>query len=108
LPPEGSSVLRFKRAAALEVRRRLRALVGGDAAGVTVLTYHSMALRLTGMSLGRLAQVDREPDFDDVVRRAVDLLEGRVEAMICATGCSPATGLSWSTNIRTSMLSSTI
>jgi ATP-dependent DNA helicase RecQ len=80
VPPESIIVLAFNRSAAVEIRRRLRALVDHDAAGVTVLTYHAMALRLTGMSLGALAQGDQEPDFDAVMRRAVDLLEGRVEA----------------------------
>jgi len=80
VPCDSIIVLTFNRSAAVEVRRRLRALVGDDAAGVAVLTYHAMALRLTGMSLGFLAESDAEPDFDDVVRRALDLLEGRVEA----------------------------
>ena len=37
-------------------------------------------MRLTGISLGALAQTDQTPDFDAVLRQAVDLLEGRVEA----------------------------
>ena len=80
VPPESIIVLAFNRSAAVEVRRRLRDLVGDDAAGVTVTTYHAMALRLTGISLGALGQIDQQPDFDAVVRHAVDLLEGRVEA----------------------------
>ena len=80
VPPESIIVLAFNRSAAVEVRQRIRALVGNDGAGVTVLTYHAMGLRLTGMSLGTLAQSDQAPDFDGVLRRAVDLLGGRVEA----------------------------
>ena len=63
---------------------RLRSRSGGVSArwwativGVTVLTYHAMALRLTGASLGKLDEAGVEPDFDDLIRRAVDLLEGR-------------------------------
>jgi ATP-dependent DNA helicase RecQ len=80
VPSDSVIVLTFNRSAAVEVRRRLRALVGDDAAGVAVLTYHAMAMRLTGMSLGVLAETGVKPDFDAVVRRAVDLLEGRIEA----------------------------
>lgn len=81
--PESIIVLAFNRAAAVEIRRRLRALVGGDAWGVTVLTYHAMALRLTGASLGKLDEAGVEPDdrlFSELIRRAVDLLEGRSSA----------------------------
>jgi ATP-dependent DNA helicase RecQ len=78
--PESIIVLAFNRAAAVEIRQRLRALVGADAWGVTVLTYHAMALRLTGASLGKLDEAGVEPDFDDLIRRAVDLLEGRSSA----------------------------
>lgn len=80
VPPESIIVLAFNRSAAVEIRRRLRALVGGDAWGVTVLTYHAMALRLTGASLGKLDEAGAEPDFDELIRRAVDLLEGRTSA----------------------------
>jgi len=80
VPPESIIVLTFNRSAAVEIRRRLRALVGGDAWGVTVLTYHAIALRLTGASLGKLDEAGVEPDFDDLIRRAVDLLEGRSSA----------------------------
>ena len=80
MPPRSIIVLAFNRSAAVEVRRRLQALVGSDASGVTVLTYHAMALRLTGISLGALAQADQTPDFDAVLQQAVDLLEGRVVA----------------------------
>ena len=77
-----------------------------------MLTYHAMALRLTGMSLGTLAQADQEPDFDDVLRRAVDLLEGRVEAgadrrRAARPAAARATASSSSTSTRTSMRSNT-
>ena len=43
----------FNRSAALELRRRLADLVGDDARGVTVLTYHGLAMRLLGRSFCR-------------------------------------------------------
>ena len=82
VPSESIIVLTFNRSAAVEVRQRLRALVGSDSAGVTVLTYHAIALRLIGMSPEKLGQADQELDFDGILRRAVDLLEGKVEAGI--------------------------
>jgi ATP-dependent DNA helicase RecQ len=74
-------VLCFNRAAAQQVRRRLRELVGDDARSVTVQTYHGFAMRLTGHSYAeRLgAAGDEGPDFDAVIQQAVDLLEGRVD-----------------------------
>jgi ATP-dependent DNA helicase RecQ len=77
LPAESIIVLTFNRASAIEVRRRLFDLVGADAAGVTVLTYHAMALRLMGASLSAMDAVGAEPDFDEIVRRAILLLEGQ-------------------------------
>ncbi|MBA2593261.1 MAG: ATP-dependent helicase [Gammaproteobacteria bacterium] len=77
--PESIIALTFNRSAAIEVRKRLYDLVGNDAHGVTVLTYHAMALRLTGVSLAKLGETGQEPDFEALIGRAVDLLEGRVE-----------------------------
>jgi len=75
--PDGIIVLTFNRSAAVEVRQRLRDLVGSDAAGVAVLTYHAMALRLTGASLSVLADKDVAPKFDAILKDAVSLLEGK-------------------------------
>ncbi len=77
VPPDSIIVLTFNRAAAYAVRRRLFDLVGRDAAGVVVMTYHAMALRLTGTSLAALAEADAVPDFDRLLAQAVELLEGR-------------------------------
>jgi len=68
--------LAFNRVAAVELRRRLEALVGEDARGVTVMTYHAMALRLTGTSLSVASQAGREIDFSKLLADAVALLEG--------------------------------
>lgn len=49
--PDAIMVLAYNRAAANEIRRRLWALVGTDAAGVTVQTLHGLAMRLTAHQL---------------------------------------------------------
>ncbi len=77
VPAESIIVLAFNRSAAVEIRRRLRTLVDHDAAGVLVMTYHAMALRLTGTSLEAMAGSDGAPDFTRILADAVELLEGR-------------------------------
>lgn len=78
-PPEGLLVLSFNHGAVHELRRRLVALIGRDAGGVTVLTYHALALRLTGVSLVHLDKRGEEVDFDRILDAALALLEGRSE-----------------------------
>ena len=75
VPSRAIVALTFNRHAANEVRKRLQALVGTDAYGVTVLTYHSLAMRLTGISFDRHEQVD-ENRLQEILLQAVDLLEG--------------------------------
>lgn len=67
--------LAFNRHAANEIRSRLIQLVGADAFGVSILTYHRMAMRLTGTRFDRREQVDNET-LEEVMATAVDLLEG--------------------------------
>jgi ATP-dependent DNA helicase RecQ len=73
--PQSVLVCCFNRYAAIELRRRLAELVGNDARGVTVLTYHGLAMRLLGRSFARRA-CDPEPDFDALIADAVKLLRG--------------------------------
>lgn len=54
--PESVLVLAYNRAAAWEIRSRLRGLIGTTASQVTVLTYHSLAMRMTGRSLAAAAR----------------------------------------------------
>lgn len=82
VPPDSIIALAFNRSAASELRRRLLALAGEDARRVTVLTYHAMALRLTGTSLETAARLGREIDFDKLLKDATDLLEGRSDAFL--------------------------
>jgi ATP-dependent DNA helicase RecQ len=50
VPAQQVLVLCFNRLAAIQLKRRLRELIGPAAAHVTVLTYHALAARLTGTS----------------------------------------------------------
>ena len=83
IPARGLLVLCFNRNAALQVRRRLRDLVGEDARGVLVQTFHGFAMRLTGTSFvryseGRGSGVEA-PQLNEVVGNALKLLRGEVE-----------------------------
>ena len=74
--PRGILALAYNRHAAVDIRRRLHELIGDDARGVTVLTCHSLAMRLAGASFtGRTEQPDDEM-FREVLRSAVGLLRG--------------------------------
>ena len=75
--PQSILVCCFNRHAAIELRRRLRELAGDDAKGVTVLTYHGLALRLLGHSFaGHAERTGPEIDFDALITDAVRLLRG--------------------------------
>ncbi|KQP12691.1 RecQ family ATP-dependent DNA helicase [Pseudorhodoferax sp. Leaf267] len=72
----GIVALAYNRHAAVQIRQRLQALVGDDARGVTVLTCHALAMRLTGTRL----EAGSNPDanfFDGVMQQATALLEGQ-------------------------------
>ncbi len=75
--PQSVLVCCFNRGAALELRRRLAELAGDDARGVTVQTYHGLAMRLLGRSFsGRAGAADPPPDLDALIPDAVALLRG--------------------------------
>jgi len=67
--PRGILVLAYNRHAAAETRVRLRALVGDDAAGVTISTCHSLAMKLVGASFAGVQAATE--DFDNVIMEAV-------------------------------------
>jgi ATP-dependent DNA helicase RecQ len=79
--PRSILVLCFNHNAAISLRRRLRELIGDDAKGVMVLTYHGLALRLTGHSLAVRTTTagQHELDFDAMISEAVELLRGNRE-----------------------------
>jgi len=78
ISPRSILILCFNRQAAGTLRRRLWDLVGPDASGVTILTYHGLAMRLTGTSLAeKMSSVGEEGiDFDALIDRAIKLLKG--------------------------------
>ena len=72
----GILALAYNRHAAADIRRRLHALIGDDARGVTVLTCHGLAMRLAGASFTGRAETPDDSIFDEVMRRATALLHG--------------------------------
>lgn len=72
--PRSILVLSYNRHAAVEIRARLRHLIGDEAFGVTVSTCHAMAMRLVGASFTGLQAESR--DFDGIVMEAVRQLNG--------------------------------
>ncbi|HEX5052479.1 MAG TPA: RecQ family ATP-dependent DNA helicase, partial [Planctomycetota bacterium] len=77
VPARAMLVMCFNRSAALELRRRLRDLVGEDARGVLIQTYHGMAARLVGRSPAEQLErgADLERAFDEILRAAITQLE---------------------------------
>ena len=74
--PRGILALTYNRHAAVDIRRRLVNLISDDARGVTVLTCHALAMRLTGASFASQAERPDDQVFRDVLRRAIALLHG--------------------------------
>ncbi|MCA8955008.1 MAG: RecQ family ATP-dependent DNA helicase [Planctomycetes bacterium] len=73
VPARAILVLCYNRSAGLELRRRLRDLVGDDSGGVLVQTYHGMACRLLGCSPADRIEAGATPDvaFVELMRAAV-------------------------------------
>ncbi len=72
--PCGILVPTYNRYAATEIRECLRRLIGDNAAGVTVSTYHALAMRLMGASFAGDHGGPRA--FDGIVMQTVALLRG--------------------------------
>ncbi len=72
--PEQIMVLAYNRSAAIEIRRRLWALVGPDAAGVSVQTLHGLAMRLTGTSYAVAIERGESINFSAVIKTATEQL----------------------------------
>ena len=73
--PRGVIALAYNRHAAVEIRRRLKELIGDDARGVTVLTCHALAMGLVGASFEGRTDLNDDA-FREVIRQAVALLRG--------------------------------
>jgi ATP-dependent DNA helicase RecQ len=74
--PHGVLALAYNRHAAVEIRRRLKDLIGDDARGITVLTCHAFAMRLVGASLAGRANLVNGDTFKEIMQEAVALLKG--------------------------------
>ncbi len=72
----GILALVYNRHAAVEIRQRLKDLIGDDARPVTVMTCHALAMRLAGFSFTGRSERPGDMDFQQVLRRAIDLLRG--------------------------------
>lgn len=85
IPAQRILVMCFNHSAAIDLRKRLIALVGDDARGVMTATYHGAAMRLAGISPRELMEhrptgaPAAAPDFDHLIREAVALLKGDKE-----------------------------
>ena len=79
--PENILVLCFNRSAAITLRTRARALLNDDARALTILTYHSLAMRLTGTTFVELSKkhADNQLTFDGILQEAVSFLQGGLE-----------------------------
>lgn len=79
--PESILIVCFNHSAAVSLRRGLFELLGEEARGVTVRTYHGIAMRITGASFAELA--DRSsggmPPFERLIPDAVQTLEGETD-----------------------------
>lgn len=74
--PHGIVALAYNRHAAVQIRLRMRALIGDDARGVTVLTLHGLAMRLVGASFAERANKTNEDDYKQLLLEATALLRG--------------------------------
>ena len=78
---EAILVLCFNRSAVTNLRQRLRDLVGAEMNRVTTLTFHGLALRLTGRSLVTAAREQETIDFGVMIREALALLRGETASL---------------------------
>ena len=79
IPPESILVLCFNHGTMIELRARIKALTGKRSARVTAMTFHGLAMRITGRCLldphtGQ--NQNREINFDKVIDEAVEILDG--------------------------------
>ncbi len=69
-------VLTYNRHATVEIRQRLKHLIGDDAVPVTVSTCHALAMRLMGVSFAGKSTTGSPRDFDRIVMEAARQLSG--------------------------------
>ena len=74
--PHSILALAYNRHAAVEIRRRLKDLIGDDVIGIMVLTCHSLAMRLAGFSFANRSDNPDEETFKAILQEATKLLQG--------------------------------
>ncbi len=81
IPAARILIMCFNHHAAVAIRKRLHELVGSEARGVTVATYHGAAMRLAGISLREYLESRGagDIDFSGLIREATALLKGEKE-----------------------------
>ena len=79
-------VLCYNRSAAMTLRKRIHQLVGNDSSGITICTFHSLALKLLGLSAidifnnsGNRNSEENQEKFHKIIERATGLLDGSRE-----------------------------
>ena len=80
IPPERILVLCFNHGTMIELRTRIKALTGKRSTRVTAMTFHGLAMRITGRCLidqynGQ--NQNRDIDFNTVIDEAVEILDGK-------------------------------
>jgi len=83
IKPDAILILCFNRSAIMSLRKKLRDLVGNEMSRVTTLTFHGLALRLTGRSLAAAVKDNGVGviDFSTVIKDAIALLKGESGAL---------------------------
>ena len=74
--PRSIVALTYNRHAAVDIRQRIAQQVGQDARGVTILTCHSLAMRLIGASFSERVASPDDGIFRQVMQQATALLRG--------------------------------
>ncbi len=80
VPPESILVLCFNHSTMIELKARIRALTGKRAAQVTAMTFHGLAMRLTGhchMDPDKDKKTFSETDFNHYIDEAIAVLTGK-------------------------------
>jgi ATP-dependent DNA helicase RecQ len=76
VPPRKILVVAYNRTAAAQLRHRVHRLLGERGTGVDILTFHALAMKLTGLRVRDVpAEVPRERRFDWLLDQAVSHLE---------------------------------
>ena len=81
--PSSILALCYNRSAVMALRKQVKDLIGRDIQRVTTLTFHGLALRITGRSLAEQnpGHTKAEIDFSELIRDAIQLLRGKSDVL---------------------------